>query len=45
MAAAGVSACAGHHRIDATPGSVDGGGNRARGNAVAPQCENVFCSG
>jgi parallel beta-helix repeat protein len=33
-----------NHGIDATPGSVDAGGNRARGNAVAPQCQNVFCS-
>ena len=33
------------HGIDATPGSIDGGGNRASGNAMQPQCVNVVCSG
>ena len=31
--------------IDATPGSIDGGGNRAGGNATQPQCRNVACPG
>ncbi len=31
--------------IDAVPGSIDGGGNRASGNATEPQCINVACSG
>jgi parallel beta-helix repeat protein len=32
------------HGIDANPGSIDGGGNRASGNATPPQCENVACA-
>jgi large repetitive protein len=34
-----------NHGIDAVAGTVDGGGNRASGNAVAPQCLNVICAG
>jgi parallel beta-helix repeat protein len=33
------------HGIDAIAGSVDGGGNRASGNATSPQCLNVNCAG
>jgi parallel beta-helix repeat protein len=33
------------HGIDAIAGSIDGGGNRARGNATPPQCQNVNCAG
>ena len=33
------------HGIDATAGTVDGGGNRASGNATPPPCVNVICSG
>ena len=33
------------HGIDATAGTVDGGGNRASGNATPPPCVNVVCSG
>jgi parallel beta-helix repeat protein len=33
------------HGIDAIAGSVDGGGNRANGNATPPQCLNVNCAG
>ena len=33
------------HGIDATAGTVDGGGNRASGNATPPQCVNVDCAG
>jgi parallel beta-helix repeat protein len=33
------------HGIDAIAGSVDGGGNRASGNATPPQCQNVNCAG
>lgn len=33
-----------NHGIDAVTGSLDGGGNRASGNAVQPQCVNVACS-
>ncbi len=33
------------HGIEATAGSIDGGGNRASGNATPPQCVNVVCSG
>jgi parallel beta-helix repeat protein len=33
------------HGIDAIAGSVDGGGNRASGNATPPQCQNVVCAG
>ena len=33
------------HGIDAIAGSVDGGGNRASGNATPPQCLNVNCAG
>jgi parallel beta-helix repeat protein len=33
------------HGIDAIAGSVDGGGNRASGNATPPQCLNVNCRG
>ena len=29
--------------IAAVAGTVDGGGNRARGNRVAAQCEGVAC--
>ena len=29
---------------DPTKGVVDGGGNRARRNAVSPQCVGVACS-
>ena len=29
--------------IDAVTGSIDGGGNRASGNATPPQCVNVSC--
>jgi large repetitive protein len=29
--------------IEAVPGVIDGGGNRARGNGNALQCTNVFC--
>jgi parallel beta-helix repeat protein len=34
-----------NHGIAATAGSIDGGGNRASGNAVAPACLNVACTG
>jgi parallel beta-helix repeat protein len=34
-----------NHGIDAVAGSLDGGGNRAAGNAVPPQCVNVVCAG
>ncbi|MDX6535893.1 MAG: large repetitive protein [Gaiellales bacterium] len=34
-----------NHGIDAVAGSIDGGGNRAAGNAVPPQCINVVCAG
>jgi parallel beta-helix repeat protein len=34
-----------NHGIDAVPGTIDGGGNRATGNAVPPQCRNVLCAG
>jgi parallel beta-helix repeat protein len=30
--------------IQATPDTVDGGGNKARGNGAADQCEDVTCS-
>jgi parallel beta-helix repeat protein len=30
--------------IEAVPGVIDGGGNRARGNGDPLQCTNVFCS-
>jgi parallel beta-helix repeat protein len=33
-----------NHGIDAVTGTVDGGGNRASGNATPPQCVNVACS-
>jgi parallel beta-helix repeat protein len=33
------------HGIDAIAGSVDGGRNRASGNATSPQCLNVDCAG
>ena len=33
------------HGIDAIAGSVDGGGNRASGNATPPQCQNIVCAG
>jgi parallel beta-helix repeat protein len=33
------------HGIDALAGSIDGGGNRASGNATPPQCLNVNCTG
>ncbi len=33
----------GGHGIEAGAGAVDGGGNRAFGNALSPQCEGVFC--
>ena len=33
-----------NHGIDAVTGTTDGGGNRAAGNAVQPQCVNVVCS-
>jgi len=33
------------HGIDATTGSIDGGGNRASGNATPPQCLNVTWAG
>jgi parallel beta-helix repeat protein len=33
------------HGFDAITGSIDGGGNRASGNATPPQCLNVVCSG
>ena len=33
------------HGIEATAGSIDGGGNRASGNATPPQCVHVVCSG
>jgi parallel beta-helix repeat protein len=33
------------HGIDAVADSIDGGGNRASGNATPPQCQNVVCSG
>ena len=33
-----------NHGIDAVAGTIDNGGNRASGNAVAPQCQNVACS-
>jgi parallel beta-helix repeat protein len=32
------------HGIDALAGSIDGGGNRAFGNATPPPCVNVSCS-
>ena len=34
-----------NHGIDAVTGTIDGGGNRAAGNAIPPQCVNVACSG
>lgn len=34
-----------NHGIDAVTGTVDGGGNRASGNAIAPHCLNVICAG
>jgi parallel beta-helix repeat protein len=34
-----------NHGIDAVPGPIDGGGNRATGNVVPPQCRNVLCAG
>jgi hypothetical protein len=35
----------GGHGLNAmTPGMTDGGGNRAHGNAVEPQCVNLLCS-
>jgi large repetitive protein len=33
-----------NHGIDAVTGTIDGGGNRASGNATPPQCVNVACS-
>jgi parallel beta-helix repeat protein len=33
----------GGNGIDAVAGSIDGGGNRAHGNATPPQCINVRC--
>ena len=33
------------HGIEATADSIDGGSNRASGNATPPQCVNVVCSG
>jgi parallel beta-helix repeat protein len=33
------------HGIEATAASIDGGGNRASGNATPPQCLYVVCSG
>jgi parallel beta-helix repeat protein len=32
-----------NHGIDAVAGTIDGGGNRATGNAIPPQCQNVLC--
>jgi parallel beta-helix repeat protein len=32
------------HGIDVTASSIDGGGNRASGNATPPQCQNVVCA-
>jgi hypothetical protein len=32
-----------NHGIDAVTGTIDGGGNRAFGNAISPQCLNVVC--
>jgi parallel beta-helix repeat protein len=32
-----------NHGIDAVAGTIDGGGNRASGNATPPQCVNVAC--
>ena len=32
-----------NHGIEAVAGTIDGGGNRAFGNAIAPQCLNVVC--
>ena len=34
-----------NHGIDAVTGTIDGGGNRASGNAIPPQCLNVACTG
>jgi parallel beta-helix repeat protein len=34
-----------NHGIDAVAGTIDNGGNRASGNAVPPQCQNVLCPG
>jgi parallel beta-helix repeat protein len=34
-----------NHGIDAVTGTIDNGGNRASGNAVDPQCQNVICPG
>jgi parallel beta-helix repeat protein len=33
-----------NHGIDAVAGTIDGGGNRASGNATPPECLNVVCS-
>jgi parallel beta-helix repeat protein len=33
-----------NHGIDAVAGTIDGGGNRASGNAIPPQCLNVLCT-
>ena len=33
----------GRRGIQAVAGTVDGGGNRAFGNSLSPQCEGVFC--
>src|SRR4029079_15237461 len=33
------------HGIEAIAGVIDGGGNRASGNATPPQCIGVVCSG
>jgi parallel beta-helix repeat protein len=32
-----------NHGIEAVAGTIDGGGNRASGNATPPQCVNVGC--
>ncbi len=32
-----------NHGIEAVAGTIDGGSNRAFGNAIAPQCLNVVC--
>jgi parallel beta-helix repeat protein len=32
-----------NHGIEAVAGTIDGGGNRAFGNAISPQCLNVVC--
>ena len=34
----------GGHGINAVSGTIDGGGNHARGNRAAPQCVGVVCT-